>query len=70
MTKELDTHTALRLGEALFNFLARKNDESEMDEFTWEDTGVGVQSGFIEIDSDTLYNLSELLDESEVGTDD
>lgn len=69
MTKELGTHTALKLGEALFNFLARKNEESEMDEFTWEDTGVGIQSGFIEIDSDTLWGLSELLDDSE-KTDD
>lgn len=69
MVKELSTHTALKLGEALFNFLARKNEESEMDEFTWEDAGVGVQSGFIEIDSDTMYDLSELLDDSE-KTDD
>lgn len=69
MVKELGTHTALKLGEALFNFLARKNEESEMDEFTWEDAGVGVQSGFIEIDSDTLWELSELLDDSE-KTDD
>lgn len=69
MVKELSTHTALKLGEALFNFLARKNEESEMDEFTWEDAGVGVQSGFIEIDSDTLWDLSELLEDSE-KTDD
>lgn len=62
MKDSLDALTAIKLGQALFAFLARKNDESELDEFHFEETGVEITTGFIEIDSNTLGTVLELLD--------
>jgi hypothetical protein len=62
---DLDLRTSIRLGEALFRFLARVNAESELDEFTFEDTGVAISSGFIEMDADLRDSVSELLDDSD-----
>lgn len=59
---DLDTLTCLALGQAFYRFLARLNDEADSDEFTWEDAGVMVSSGFIEIDTDTLATVSDLID--------
>jgi len=58
----LDTLTCLRLGEALFRFLARLNEESEMDDFSWEDAGVSDISGFIEIDRDALGDVQAIIE--------
>jgi len=63
----LDTLTCLRLGQALYRFLARLNDESEMDEFNWEDAGVTVESGFIEIDSEALGFLQDIIEKEHNG---
>lgn len=60
---DLDTVTALRLGDALWRFLARLNAESDVDEFTWEDAGVNIASGFIEIDSEALLDVQVLLEQ-------
>lgn len=62
MSKDLDALTAIKLGQALFAFLARKNEESDVDVFRFEDAGVEIDSGFIEIDSDTLHTVVNLLD--------
>lgn len=58
----LDTVTCLRLGEALYRFLARLNDESECDVFSWEDRGVSIDAGFIEFGYDTVERVQLLID--------
>lgn len=58
----LDTRTALLLGQALFVFLARGGDETEMDDFSLEDAGVEVRSGFIELPSEVRWTLGDLLE--------
>ncbi len=63
----LDTLTCLRLGQALYRFLVRLNDESEMDEFNWEDAGVSIQSGFIEIDSEAIWVLLDIIEKEHNG---
>lgn len=67
VNKELDALTAIKLGQALFNFLARKNEESDLDVFQFEDAGVGIQSGFVEIDARTLQSVLELINPETEG---
>jgi len=59
----LDTRTAIALGEALFTFLARTNDEAEADQFHWEDTGIVIENGFIEMPLELADTVQNLLDE-------
>lgn len=58
----LDTRTATQLGQALFTFLARAGEEPEMDDFSIEDRGVDIRSGFIEWPSDLHWTLGSLLE--------
>jgi hypothetical protein len=62
---DLDTRTALLLGEALYRFLLRANAESDLDEFAWEDAGVSISGGFVEIDPDAAATVQLLAEQHE-----
>lgn len=63
----LDARTAISLGEALFNFLAGTNEEAELDEFNWEDTGVAISSGFIQMPYEVADAVKETLFDAQEG---
>lgn len=60
---QLDALTALELGKALFNFLAGNGEQPEGDQFRFEDTGIQIDSGFIEIPQRAKFAVLELLDD-------
>ncbi|EYR62621.1 hypothetical protein N866_06870 [Actinotalea ferrariae CF5-4] len=60
--KVLDTRTALLLGQALFAFIARAGEEAESDDFSLEDAGIDIRSGFIELPSSVTWELGDLLE--------
>lgn len=65
---ELDTVTAVRLGQALYAFLARTSPDADMDEFAWEDAGVSITSGFIEIDEEVAGTVQLLIERQQPPT--
>ena len=58
----LDARSAISLGQALFAFLARAGEEAANDDFTIEDLGIDIRSGFIELNTDITWNLGDLLE--------
>lgn len=64
----LDTRTALVLGQALFAFLARAGEEADSDDFSIEDNGVDIRTGFIELPTDITWELGTLLEKVDIAT--